>query len=493
MNLIDSLRGYDNASQSNALPGTERESVQGNTKDSAFSSALIKENNGGVADEKGKHGKDGQGNTLMSIAGILVADECVGELNPLDLSGTGGFFVGEDMPDGELESFNLYAFEKIDEQIKSVSEVREDVVSQALQGTTPVAVPEDKVSASPLVVPQTTLSSETSGMGKSFAAQSQSAPVGDNPESALHGVQEMFIQTKPEMVSDAITVRADQAASETDGGFRQVSTGQGRHESIDAYKMENTDGIKILDVKYDKKGRQDSGAGAKQESGGLLKSLAGKISAGMQRLQSQPQSGAADVSLKVMTSAAIAAQTMKTAPQTGNIQNTDNVQNIVFGNNMDLSQSVNNISATNTGASPELGGGAIPDKVEAVQQIIYKLQDMLPLQDTGRGNRISVSFEVANLGKMQMFLEQKENSLKVVIESDTNSGRQELMSQREGMTQQLRAMGYKDVTLDFSSSNSEHKFAQQQEKNSPTGNEDIDNVKLAGSDKLDLEAILAMK
>lgn len=488
MNLIDSLRGYDNVSQSNALSGTERESVQGNTKDSAFSSALIRENSGSVTDAKNQHGKEGQEDKLMSVAGILVADECAGELNPLDLLGDGEFFVGEDMPDGELESFNVYAFEKIDELMNPIGEVRDN-----MQGDIPVVLPEDKVATRPALMSQTTLSPELDVMGKSFATQS--APVGDNPESALHGVQEMFVQVKPEMVSDAITVKADQAASETDGGFRQVSAGQGRHESLDAYKLENTDGLKILDVKYDKKGRQnsDAGAGAKQDSGGLLKSLAGKISAGMQRLQSQPQPGAADASLKAMTSAAVAAQTIKTAPQTGNIQTPGNVQNIVFGNNMDLSQSMNNISAANTGASPELGGGAISDKVEAVQQIIYKLQDMLPLQDTGRGNRISVSFEVANLGKMQMFLEQKENSLRVVIESDTNSGRQELMSQRDGMTQQLRAMGYKDVTLDFGSSNSEHKFAQQQEKNSSAGNEDIDNVKLAGSDKLDLEAILAMK
>jgi hypothetical protein len=515
MNLIDSLRGYDNVSQSNTSSGSEREPVLGDIKDSAFSSALLRENHGSVTEAKDLHGKNRQEDKLMSVAGILVADECAGELNPLDLTGTEEFFAGEEMLEGELEGLSLSTFEKINEFMKPVSDILDYAEEQALQETVSVVGSETEVFARPAVMQQSTVSPEPAGMEKSFAAKSavslepadmeksfttNSVPVSDNHESVLHGVQEMFVQVKPETVSETITVKADQAVAENDSGFRQVSLSQNRNESVDAYKLENSDSLKILDVKYDKKGYQDSnaGTGAKQDSGGLLKSLAGKISAGMQRLQSQPQTqtqaqpGAVAASLRFAASVADA-QTIKTVPQTGNIQTPGNIQNPMFANNMDLNQNMNNISATNTTASPESGGGVVSDKVETVQQIIYKLQDMLPLQDTGRGNRISVSFEVTNLGKMQMFLEQKENSLKVVIESDTNSGRQELMNQRDGMTQQLRAMGYKDVTLDFSSSNSEHKFAQQQEKNSPTGNEDIDNVKLAGSDKLDLEAILAMK
>ncbi len=326
---------------------------------------------------------------------------------------------------------------------------------------------------------------------------------------------EVVVQSVVDSTSETITVKAESAIAGNESNLRQAPEfSKTDLTSTDSAKLES-DNVKILDVKYNQTsdgGKQDSMSGdttSQENSEGLLKSLTGKMNNFMQRMQNRQQgnnavstgssvfsSSRANASFFKNVATSVNSETVKNSVDT-QTSDTDNTMKALSGLNIDSPRTglteVNGLMTGNSVSSTATQmNTSATDRVEAVQRIVETVQQFVPVQNMDRGTSMTMNVEVNNLGKMQIFLEQKENSLKVVIESDTEQGRQEMMNQKDELAQQLRMMGYKDLSVEIGGQNQQQNSSYQQEKNSANGNEDSDNVKLAGNDELDLAEILSM-
>jgi hypothetical protein len=144
-------------------------------------------------------------------------------------------------------------------------------------------------------------------------------------------------------------------------------------------------------------------------------------------------------------------------------------------------------SGAQASSSTQMSSGSSAN-VYVVQEMISRMQGMIRGSNLDSGSKLSMNFESKNFGQVSLALQDKNGTLSVSIQIGNESSRQELMDQREELAQQLRMMGYKDVELDISEDGA-HDEKQKENKNK--GNEDIDNVKLAGDDIADRNEIFS--
>lgn len=185
-----------------------------------------------------------------------------------------------------------------------------------------------------------------------------------------------------------------------------------------------------------------------------------------------------------------AAQEKNSAANTKNSPNNHNEAFATLTQNI-RNNSIGENSIQQSAANTPAGNAAAFERVDNIQQLIDRMQPTLQNLQSSKESGLSLKLEIDNIGKMQLFLEQKGAALKIVFEPGSDSCRQELMNQRESLSQQLRDMGYQQLSLDISSGR------EQQRDNGNSrqqyGNEELDNVKLAGNSRQDLLAILNMQ
>jgi hypothetical protein len=129
--------------------------------------------------------------------------------------------------------------------------------------------------------------------------------------------------------------------------------------------------------------------------------------------------------------------------------------------------------------------------VNTIQDIMNRIQTALKDGGLESGPKMSLDFESKSLGQMHLSLQQKGDSISVNLQVGTESSRQELLNQQNDLANQMKQLGYKDVALNITTSDGS--FDEQQQKhNQAHGNENEENVKLAGNDHFDLSQILAM-
>ncbi len=350
---------------------------------------------------------------------------------------------------------------------------------------------------------------------QSSISDSTVAPTESNDSS--ESVAEVVVQSIADTSSETITVKTESAVAGNENNLRQnFAYNKTESGDISSTKLESAD-VKILDVKYNQtadNSKQDTMSGdtaSQQDSEGLLKTLTGKMNNFMQRFQNRQQannttssessvfsSSRANTSIFKNAAASVSKETIKNAVDTDTTNtDSDSAMKALSGLNVDSPRTglaeVNGLQTGNSASSTVAQAtSSAAERVEVVERIVETVQQYAPIQNTSRESNITLNVEVNNLGKMQLFLEQKETSLKVVIESDTEQGRQEMMDQKDELAQQLRMMGYKELSVEVGSQNQQQNSSWQQEKNSASGNEDSDNVKLAGNDELDLAEILSM-
>lgn len=125
-----------------------------------------------------------------------------------------------------------------------------------------------------------------------------------------------------------------------------------------------------------------------------------------------------------------------------------------------------------------------------VQEIMNNLKTMLRGSDFQANAKLTLDFQTQALGQMRMGMMHKNGGIEVSIEVGSDSSRQELMKQKDELSEQLRQLGYKNVNVDISYG--EHQQQQDAQQQQMSGNEDIRNVKLAGDDAADLSELLSM-
>jgi len=128
-----------------------------------------------------------------------------------------------------------------------------------------------------------------------------------------------------------------------------------------------------------------------------------------------------------------------------------------------------------------------------VGELITRMQDMIKGSNLDKGSKLSMDFESSSFGQVNLSVQQKGNIIAVNIQMSSDSSKDQLMQQRDDLANQLRMMGYKEVALDISSGRDNRDNAQNRNKHSASkGNDDIQNVKLAGDDRADRASVAAM-
>ena len=125
-----------------------------------------------------------------------------------------------------------------------------------------------------------------------------------------------------------------------------------------------------------------------------------------------------------------------------------------------------------------------------VHDIMNNLKTMLRGADLDAKAKLVMDFKTQQLGQMRMGVMHKTDGIDISLQVGSDSSRQELMKQKDELSEQLRNMGYKHVNVDISYG--EHQQQEDERQQKLSGNEDIRNVKLAGDEQADLSDILAM-
>ena len=119
-----------------------------------------------------------------------------------------------------------------------------------------------------------------------------------------------------------------------------------------------------------------------------------------------------------------------------------------------------------------------------MKEIVAKVQSIQTdlASNVAGGEKMKMDLNIKSLGNLQMSLQQKDGAIKIALEVGNDSSKEQLMQQREELEKHIRALGYTDVSVDVSTSDENQDFKDQLQ----SGNEDIENVKLAGDDNADL-------
>jgi len=139
---------------------------------------------------------------------------------------------------------------------------------------------------------------------------------------------------------------------------------------------------------------------------------------------------------------------------------------------------------TQAGNSPNLRN------MNNVQEIMNSLKTMLRGSDFQANAKLNLDFQTQAFGQMRMGVMHKDDGIEVSIEVGSDSSKQELLKQRDELSEQLKNLGYKNVNVDISYG--DHQQQQDAKHQQMSGNEDIRNVKLAGDDSADLSELLNM-
>lgn len=128
--------------------------------------------------------------------------------------------------------------------------------------------------------------------------------------------------------------------------------------------------------------------------------------------------------------------------------------------------------------------------INVVQEIMGRIQNTVKGSGYESGMKMTMDIQSGSLGNIQLSLQHSADSIKVSLQSGDDSAKDFLMNQRREMEQQLKDMGFNHVNVDISSRDSDSQNQNRQFYNS-LGNEDLENVKLAGNDQADLADLLA--
>jgi len=127
-----------------------------------------------------------------------------------------------------------------------------------------------------------------------------------------------------------------------------------------------------------------------------------------------------------------------------------------------------------------------------VGELISRMQGMLRGSNLDKGSKLTMDFESTALGQVNLSVQQKGDAISVNIQLNSDSSKDQLMQQRDDLASQLRMMGYKDVALDISSGRERRDDAHSKNRNAKNkGNDDIQNVRLAGDDNADRARVLS--
>ena len=88
-----------------------------------------------------------------------------------------------------------------------------------------------------------------------------------------------------------------------------------------------------------------------------------------------------------------------------------------------------------------------------IQTILDRMQTMLKGSTLDNTSRMNMDFQVNKLGQMHLSLQRSGADIAVSLEVGSESSRQQLMNQRDELAQQIRLLGYKEVSVDISNSN----------------------------------------
>ena len=161
-----------------------------------------------------------------------------------------------------------------------------------------------------------------------------------------------------------------------------------------------------------------------------------------------------------------------------------------IGQTQDISSTRSFMSSTSAQQTAYTGGTSA--NAALVGELINRMQTMLKGSNLDSGSKLSMDFESSSFGQVNLSVQQKGNTIAVNIQLSSDSSKDQLMQQREDLSNQLRMMGYKEVALDISAGKDQRENQQGKNKNSHKGNEDIQNVKLSGDDKADKATVATM-
>ena len=132
------------------------------------------------------------------------------------------------------------------------------------------------------------------------------------------------------------------------------------------------------------------------------------------------------------------------------------------------------------------------DRVNAVEQILDMVKENLPLPAMSAASGLKLDFDAGSLGRIQMQLQQNGDAIQVTISANSDSAQQQLMDQRQELAQSLRNLGYRDLAVNINDQRQQSQGDAQSRQNQPSGNDDIDNVRLNGDSQEDLLQLLTV-
>ncbi len=294
---------------------------------------------------------------------------------------------------------------------------------------------------------------------------------------------------KTENTASRNTAHAEDVGTKTDRSFSEITGIKIHSVSVGNSQIGNA-------ANQTRGGRNGASDGSAQEGNHLLNSLAEKSSRLQQKLHSQAaannsenSSNAGNTMSKLVAGATKTVEVAGKGLEKQKTVDTANDKTAISG--MDMSRQ--NSIAERVRATPVAQtSAALTEKVASLQQLAEKIGSVLRGTDNLRGQSVSLDFETESMGRLQMFVQQNGGSIKIVFEPGSESCRQQLQDQQEELARHLRNMGYQECSLDIADSRDQKQSSGGQEKNSFSGNDDAENVKLAGSDQADLLQILAM-
>jgi len=131
--------------------------------------------------------------------------------------------------------------------------------------------------------------------------------------------------------------------------------------------------------------------------------------------------------------------------------------------------------------------------VNAVQEICSKMNSALRGSSLDGQKSFSMELEVSGLGGLKVSLMQSDGKISVTLQASSESGKEQLMSQRDELASEMKNLGYKDVAIDVRTGSDNGSNDNWRRHGSGSGNaESQENVKLSGNDSADLSEILSM-
>ncbi|OGV52613.1 MAG: hypothetical protein A2017_20645 [Lentisphaerae bacterium GWF2_44_16] len=311
---------------------------------------------------------------------------------------------------------------------------------------------------------------------------------------------------------------AKSSAMAENSDLRKTAKNEGKSETkaadakLDmASRLESETGVKINKLTYENNSSTENGSDGKSKNEaemGLLKNLAHNSTRPILKKETLEETDHQDGrssfkeitqeaknSLKAenasaKTANAFDAKTKTELNESGSLKSSNNnVNNEKLLQHQDSTNNIQNASAKSAmSAQQQTSTSATVSNIFLLQEIMSRIQSAVKADSFEANPKLSMEFESNTLGLMHMSIHQKGSILNVSLETSSDSTKDNLMGQRDELARQMKNLGYSEVNVDISS-NKEKKENSSGKQSS--GNADIDNVKLAGNDKIDMSRILA--